>query len=103
MAYQAVLTALADPTRQKLYTRLRRRDHTVGELATACRITQPATSQHLKVLRHARLVTLRKEGTRRHYRASLDGLGELRQWIESMWDDVLTAFAAADPQRGPRR
>jgi DNA-binding transcriptional ArsR family regulator len=97
VAYQVVLTALADPTRQKLYQRLRRRDHTVGQLADACRITQPATSQHLKVLSDARLVTHRKDGTRRYYRASLEGLAELRTWLESMWDDVLLAFAADDP------
>jgi len=97
MAYQHALTALADPTRRGLYERLRRRPHTVGELARVARITQPAVSQHLRVLREARLVTHRRDGTRRHYRASTEGLAELKRYLESLWDDVLTAYASADP------
>jgi DNA-binding transcriptional ArsR family regulator len=91
------LTALADPTRRKLFERMQRRDQTVGELATALHITQPAVSQHLRILRDAKLVTLRREGTRRYYRPSPEGLAQLRSYIESLWDDVLTAFAAQDP------
>ena len=102
MAYSTVLAALADPTRRRLYERLRRRPHTVGELARLARVTQPAVSQHLRVLRQARLVTDRREGTRRHYRATTDGLAELRRYVESLWDDVLAAYAAADPAP-PRR
>lgn len=95
--YAQTLTALADPTRRRLFERLRRRDRTVGELARWARITQPAASQHLRVLREARLVTFRSEGTRKHYRADPEGLSELRRYIESYWDDVLTAFAKDDP------
>jgi DNA-binding transcriptional ArsR family regulator len=102
MAYHTALAALADPTRRRLYERLRRRPHTVGELARLARVTQPAVSQHLRVLRDARLVTDRREGTRRHYRATTDGLAELRRYVESLWDDVLTAYAAEDPAP-PRR
>jgi DNA-binding transcriptional ArsR family regulator len=43
------------------------------------------------------LVTDRREGTKRIYRASPEGLAELRQYVESLWDDVLAAYAAADP------
>lgn len=102
MAYHSALTALADPTRRRLYERLRRRSHTVGELARLARVTQPAVSQHLRVLRQARLVTDRREGTRRHYRATTEGLAELRRYVESLWDDVLAAYAADDPAP-PRR
>ncbi len=102
MAYQNALAALADPTRRRLYERLRRRPHTVGELARLARVSQPAVSQHLRVLREARLVADRREGTRRHYRASVEGLSELRRYLESLWDDVLTAYAADDPAP-PRR
>jgi DNA-binding transcriptional ArsR family regulator len=93
MTYSKTLVALADPTRRKLFDRLRRKDHTVGELAIAARISQPAASQHLRVLRDARLVTSRRDGTRHYYRANRRGLAELRRYVESMWDDVLTAFA----------
>jgi DNA-binding transcriptional ArsR family regulator len=97
MSYQSALAALASPTRQKIYERLRRRPHSVGELARIARVSQPAVSQHLRVLRRARLVTSHRDGTTRNYRATPDGLAELRQYVESMWDDVLRAYAAADP------
>jgi DNA-binding transcriptional ArsR family regulator len=97
MAYAQALAALADPTRRTIYERLRRRPHTVGELARLARVTQPGVSQHLRVLRSARLVTDRRDGTRRYYSASRDGLADLRRYVESLWDDVLAAYAAADP------
>jgi DNA-binding transcriptional ArsR family regulator len=93
MAYQPALAALADPTRRRLFERLRRRPHTVGELVRAQAISQPAVSQHLRVLRDARLVTVRAEGTRRYYQATPAGLRDLRAWLEGMWDDVLAAYA----------
>ena len=96
MSYGASLSALADPTRRKLYDRLRRRPHTVGELARLARVSQPAVSQHLKVLHGARLVTVRPDGVRRYYQATPEGLAELRAWVDAMWDDVLAAYA-----RGP--
>jgi DNA-binding transcriptional ArsR family regulator len=105
MTYHSALVALADPTRRRLYERLRRRSHTVGELARIAGVTQPAVSQHLRVLREARLVHDRREGARRHYRASAEGLAELRRYLESLWDDVLAAYASADPappKRGTR-
>jgi DNA-binding transcriptional ArsR family regulator len=96
MTYAAVLVALADPTRRGLYEQLRRRPHTVNELAQRANVTQPAVSQHLRVLSEARLVKHDREGTRRYYRASRDGLAELRRYVESLWDDVLSAYAAQD-------
>lgn len=97
-----VLVALADPTRRTLFEQLVRRPRAVGELARLARISQPATSQHLKVLREAQLVTSERAGTRRNYRASRAGIDELRRYLESMWDDVLAAYASEDPAP-PRR
>jgi DNA-binding transcriptional ArsR family regulator len=98
MSYALALTALADPTRRRLYDRLRRRPHTVGELARLAAVSQPAVSQHLKVLSRARLVSVRPEGVRRYYQATPEGLAELRAWLDGMWDDVLAAYARV---RGP--
>lgn len=92
--FMKALTALADPTRLRLFEHLRRRDHTVGELAARLRVTQPAVSQHLRVLREARLVAHRCEGTRRYYRARREGVLALRRYVESLWSDVLSAYAA---------
>ena len=105
MSYALSFTALADPTRRALFERLRTRPRTVGELARLAGISQPGVSQHLRVLRQAGLVIDSRDGTRRYYRVHRDGLAELRRYVESLWDDVLTAYAAADPQppkRGTR-
>ena len=101
MTYGSVLTALADPTRRELFERLSRRPHPVGELARLARVSQPTVSQHLRVLRQARLVTHQREGTRRLYRATPQGLDALRSYLESMWDGVLAAYAASSPPLQP--
>jgi DNA-binding transcriptional ArsR family regulator len=97
VTYITVLAALADPTRRKIFERIRRQPRTVGELARFARVSQPGASQHLRVLRQARLVTHLQMGTRRFYRADQQGLAELRHYVETLWDDVLTAYAADDP------
>ncbi|MDX2057781.1 MAG: metalloregulator ArsR/SmtB family transcription factor [Gemmatimonadales bacterium] len=99
MTYQTTLVALADPTRRRLFERLRRRPHTVGELARLAAISQPAVSQHLRVLRQARLVGHRQDGTRRFYQATPAGLTDLKRYLESMWDDVLGAYARSPEPR----
>ena len=93
MSYGNVLVALADPTRRTIFERLRNRPRTVGELATLIEVRQPTVTQHLQVLRRARLVTDRRDGTRRYYSASREGLAELRRYVESLWEDVLAAYA----------
>jgi DNA-binding transcriptional ArsR family regulator len=92
------LDALADPTRRRLFDRLRQGPCSVGELVDVVKLTQPAVSQHLRVLKDARLVHVRKDGQRRIYSVDRAGLTELRDYVESLWVDVLDAFekAAAD-------
>jgi DNA-binding transcriptional ArsR family regulator len=97
MTYVLALEALADGTRRELLQRLRERPHAVGELAHVLRVSQPAVSQHLRVLSRARLVSARAEGRRRIYSLTPDGLVDLRRYLESFWRDVLVAFAADDP------
>ena len=104
MAYGEALAALADPTRRAILERLRRTPTTVGDLARHVRISQPGVSQHLRVLAEARLVAHEQQGTRRIYRADREGLLALRRYVESYWDDVLAAYAAAPPSpRANRR
>jgi DNA-binding transcriptional ArsR family regulator len=98
MTYVDTLVALADPTRRAMFEALRQRPRTVGELAERVQIRQPTASQHLRVLRHAELVTHNRHGTRRYYQASPHGLEALRRYVESLWDDVLAAYAAGDPE-----
>jgi DNA-binding transcriptional ArsR family regulator len=67
-------------------------EHTVGELTDTLPVTQSAISQHMRVLKDAGLVTVREAGTRRLYSVDLDGLAEVRAWVDGFWDDVLAAF-----------
>ncbi len=73
--------ALADPTRRQLLAALAAADRTVSELASGLRISQPAVSQHLKVLREAGLVAYCCTGRSHRYRVCVRSLGELRAWL----------------------
>jgi DNA-binding transcriptional ArsR family regulator len=93
------LTALADPSRRAIFEALRGGPSAVGELAKRFPISRPAVSQHLKVLKEAGLVTDHAVGTRRLYRIRPEGIAEMRAYLDRMWDDALTAFAAAVEQQ----
>ena len=99
--YDAVLEALADPTRREIVERLRRAPSAVSALAETIPVTRPAISQHLKVLREVGLVDFDRAGTRNVYRLRPEGLGPLREWLEDFWQDALDAFAAYANQQGP--
>ena len=86
------LDALGDPTRRQLFEYLRLGPCPVTELISIVPISQPAVSQHLRVLREAQLVRVEKRGQQRIYHLNPVGLAELRQYVESFWDDVLHAF-----------
>lgn len=99
MAYAQVLTALADPTRRHILEALRDHPMTVGELAANQPVSRPAVSQHLKVLEAANLVSAEPQGNRRLYLVKRDGLNELRQYLDSFWSDVLSAYGAEIARR----
>ena len=94
MAYGDVLSALADPTRRRVFERLRQGPRPVGTIARGMPVSRPAVSQHLKALKDAGLVADRQEGTRRVYFIDPHGLGALRRWLDQFWDDALVAFQA---------
>jgi DNA-binding transcriptional ArsR family regulator len=96
MAYaEQVLDALGDQTRRKVLRRLRGGPRSVGEIADGMDVSRPAVSQHLRVLKAARLVTAHAEGTRRLYAVDPRGIQALRGWLDGFWDDALAAFKAA--------
>jgi DNA-binding transcriptional ArsR family regulator len=92
---ELVLDALGDPTRRMVFKRLRRGPRSVGEIAEGMDVSRPAVSQHLKVLKAARLVTDRAQGTRRLYAIDMRGITTLRHWLDRFWDEALTAFKEA--------
>ena len=93
--YERVLTALADPTRRKVFERLRAGPKPVAELARGLPVSRPAVSQHLAALKRARLVQERRHGTRRYYAVDRAGLDELSSYLDDFWGKALDAFKFA--------
>jgi DNA-binding transcriptional ArsR family regulator len=104
----AAFAALADPTRRAILARLAKGEATVNELTEPFEMTQPAISQHLKVLEDAGLVIRRVEGTRRPRRLAKNGIAAMDQWLAMLrraleknydrLDNVLAAMEA--PKKG---
>lgn len=90
-----MVRVLGDDTRRAIFEALRDGPRPVGELVELVPISQPAVSQHLKVLREAELVTVTPVGTRRIYRIEPAGVAALRTYFESFWRDSLTSFKDA--------
>jgi len=85
-------TALGDPTRRAIFERLASGPSAVGVLANELPVTRPAVSQHLKVLKDAGLVTSRRDGNRRIYRADPDGVAAMRDQLDRFWNQALATF-----------
>ena len=91
----AAFAALAEPMRTAIVEALGQRPMAVGELARQLPVSRPAVSQHLKILKEARLVRDQAEGTRRIYSLDPAGLGQIRAWLDQFWTQSLAAFADA--------
>ncbi len=83
---------MGDRTRLAIVTCLAERPRAVGELADELPISPPPVSHHQKVLKDAGLVTDRAAGTRRVYRLSPEGLGALRDQLETFWTRALDGY-----------
>ncbi|WP_458685545.1 ArsR/SmtB family transcription factor [Nocardia tengchongensis] len=90
-----VLGALADDTRRAIFESLPQGPKSVGELAQALGVTSSAVSQHLKILREARLVMMRPQGNRRLYSLDPRGLADARDYLEQFWPSAIAAYSAA--------
>lgn len=90
--------AIAEPRRREILALVREREMSAGDIARQFEVTRPAISQHLAVLREAGLLTERRAGTRRLYRARPNGATELRAWLEEFWDDGLARLQLAAEQ-----
>ena len=102
MAYAHPLDVLGDPTRRRIFERLRGGPLPVGELAADLPVSRPAVSQHLRVLKEAGLVVDRKVGTRRLYQVDPQALADLRAYFDAFWDQSLAAFRDAAEQEEKR-
>lgn len=92
-----VFTAISDPTRRSILDQLRASERSAKELTTPRPMSQPALSQHLKVLRTAGLVSVRRSGRHRIYSLEAAALREIARWVghyEEFWDEKLDALGA---------
>lgn len=96
----AALQAIAEPRRREILRIVWRKELPAGEIARRFEgeVTRPAISQHLRVLLDAGLLSERRDGTRRLYRARPEGLAEIRQYFEDLWDTGLERLKAAAEQ-----
>ncbi len=92
--------AMADRTRRAIVMELAEGERTVGELADAMPVSQPAVSQHLKVLKHVRVVSDRAEGTKRIYRLNEAGVSALRDQLDEFWKRTMTGFQQLIEEEG---
>jgi DNA-binding transcriptional ArsR family regulator len=100
----AVLLALGAPRRRDILALVRRCERSAGDIHRALAdVTFGAVSQHLGVLERAGLVSARREGRSRLYRARPEGLGPLREWLDSMWEEALAALKARAEAEEPGR
>ncbi|MBV8673219.1 MAG: winged helix-turn-helix transcriptional regulator [Acidobacteriaceae bacterium] len=92
----AAFSALADPTRRAILARLAKGEATVNELAEPFELSQPAISQHLKVLEDAGLVAHRIDGTKRPRRLAKEGIEAMDQWLEMLRKALETNYDRLD-------
>jgi DNA-binding transcriptional ArsR family regulator len=89
---EAVARAIAAPRRRQILSLVRDEELSAGEIASHFDVSRPAVSQHLNVLKEAGLVSERRNGTKRLYRAQPEALAELRAFLEQFWGDRLEAL-----------
>jgi DNA-binding transcriptional ArsR family regulator len=100
-AEDEAVRAIAEPRRRAILRLVARDELAAGEIAAAFDISRTAVSQHLTVLKNAGLLTERRDGTRRLYRARAEGLAGLREFLDDMWAGALDAARAiAEEQTG---
>jgi DNA-binding transcriptional ArsR family regulator len=90
-ATDEALKAIAEPRRRAILRLVADDELAAGEIAAAFDVTRTAVSQHLTVLKNAGLLTERRDGTRRLYRARPEGLDGLREFLDEMWAASLDA------------
>jgi DNA-binding transcriptional ArsR family regulator len=86
---------VAEPTRRRILDLLRERPRPVGELVDLLGLSQPGVSKHLRVLRQAKLVHVRREAQQRWYEVDPRPLDEIDAWLQpyrAFWSDRLTAL-----------
>jgi len=98
MNVNTAFNALGDPTRRAIFEKLQDRPLAVVDIADGLPISRPAVSQHLKVLKEARLINLRTVGNNNIYELNREGIIAMRNYLDKFWDDALANFKALAEQ-----
>jgi DNA-binding transcriptional ArsR family regulator len=95
------LQVVAQPNRREILRLVWSEERSAGAIASHFDVSFAAVSQHLRVLRTAGFVTLRRDGRQRYYRADQKGVGELRPVLKAMWEQQIDRLAqlAEDAER----
>ncbi|MBH9579184.1 ArsR/SmtB family transcription factor [Inhella proteolytica] len=99
----ALMVALADPTREQIVRLLLDGEHSVGDIAAQLPVSRPAVSKHLRLLEDCGLVAFRSEGTRNVYSLQPDAIAALRDELNRMWERALARFALVANNTSPKK
>jgi|ERR1700754_4393515 len=91
---EKAFNALGDPTRRAIFEKLRDRPLAVVDIADGLPISRPAVSQHLKVLKDAKLISISSQGTRNLYQIEREGIIAMRNYLDAFWNEALHNFKA---------
>jgi DNA-binding transcriptional ArsR family regulator len=103
---EAAVRAIVEPRRREILRLIWTRELSAGRIAAHFAVTPPAISQHLRVLKDVGLVSERRDGTHRFYRARPETIAEVRRFLEAFWDEGLHRLkveAEAQERRKRRR
>jgi DNA-binding transcriptional ArsR family regulator len=92
---EAAIKAMSDPTRREILQLIRTEEMPAGAIASNFPVSRPAISQHLTVLKSAGLIDERRSGVKRLYRTRVEGMAELKAFLEMFWDVRLARLKAA--------
>ena len=90
--YERAFNALGDPTRRAIFEKLRASPLAVVDIADGLPVSRPAVSQHLKVLREAKLISMHQHGTKNICQIDKEGVLAMRNYLDKFWDEALAAF-----------
>jgi DNA-binding transcriptional ArsR family regulator len=93
-ASEKAFNALGDPTRRAIFEKLRDRPLAVVDIADGLPVSRPAVSQHLKVLKDAKLISISSQGTRNLYQIEREGIIAMRNYLDAFWNEALHNFKA---------
>lgn len=92
---ESILKAIAEPNRREILRLVANQELTAGQIAANFQISRPAVSQHLTILKSANLISERRQGTQRLYRARPEAIADIKEFFEGFWTDGLERLKRA--------